>query len=154
MNDTETPKDHPLSRLAVRLGELLDEDQWAECESLVLKAWEAGNKERMALAGLPDGALDGGWTAAGMSAYAKKLEVENEQLRLAEEGAKEAFVHVVQQKRDLETECKRLRTLLDSAHDMIGQAQKRHNAVAQRAHACGRSGAAESSTAQTTETKR
>ena len=28
------------------------------------------------------------------------------------------------------------------------------NAVAQRAHACGRSGAAESSTAQTTETKR
>ena len=133
MDDTETPgahppKDHPLSKLAVRLGELLDEDQWAECESLVLKAWEAGNKERMALAGLPDGALDGGWTAAGMSAYAKKLEGENEQLRLAEEGAKEAFGHVVQQKRDLETECKRLRTLLDSAHDMIGQAQKRHNA--------------------------
>jgi hypothetical protein len=79
MNDTETPgayppKDHPLSRLAVRLGELLDEDQWAECESLVLKAWEAGEKERTALAGLPDGALDGGWTAAGMSAYAKRLE--------------------------------------------------------------------------------
>jgi hypothetical protein len=24
--------------------------------------------------GLPDGALDGGWTAVGMSAYAKKLE--------------------------------------------------------------------------------
>jgi len=27
-----------------------------------------------ARAGLPDEALDGGWTAAGMSAYAKKLE--------------------------------------------------------------------------------
>ena len=27
-----------------------------------------------ACAGLPDGALDGGWTAAEMSAYAKRLE--------------------------------------------------------------------------------
>ncbi len=27
-----------------------------------------------ACVGLPDGALDGGWTAAGMSAYTKKLE--------------------------------------------------------------------------------
>ena len=32
------PPDHPLSRLAARLGELLDEDHWAECESLLLKA--------------------------------------------------------------------------------------------------------------------
>ena len=36
------PKDHPLSKLAARLGELLDEDQWAEVESLVLKAWKFG----------------------------------------------------------------------------------------------------------------
>jgi len=42
-----------------------------------------------------------------------------EQLRLAEEGAKEAFGHVVQQKRDLEAECKRLRRLLDGAYDTI-----------------------------------
>ena len=44
---------------------------------------------------------------------------EIEQLKLAEEGAKEAFGHVVQQKRDLEAECKRLRRLLDGAHDTI-----------------------------------
>ena len=98
MNDTETPgahppKDHPLSRLAVRLVELLDEDQWTECESLVLKAWKAGEKERMALAGLPDGALDGGWTAAGMSAYARKLEdALNEILILQTERIADAYV--------------------------------------------------------------
>ena len=44
---------------------------------------------------------------------------ENVGLRLAEEGAKEAFAHVVQQKRDFEAECKRLRGLLDGAHDTI-----------------------------------
>ena len=109
MHDTEAPgahppKDHPLSRLAVRLGELLDEDQWTECESLVLKAWEVGEKERTALAD------------------------ENEQLRLAEEGAKEAFGHVVQQKCDFEAESKRLRTLLDSAYNTIRHEPKRHNA--------------------------
>ena len=40
------PPDHPLSRLAARLGELLDEDQWAECEALLLKACAARAKER------------------------------------------------------------------------------------------------------------
>ena len=42
-----------------------------------------------------------------------------EVLKLAEEGAKEAFGHVVQQKHDTEAECKKLRTLLDSAHETI-----------------------------------
>ena len=51
---------------------------------------------------------------------------ENVGLRLAEEGAKEAFGHVVQQKRDLEAECKRLRRLLDGAYDTIRR--KSHNA--------------------------
>ncbi len=32
------PPGHPLNVLAARLGELLDEDQWAECERLLLKA--------------------------------------------------------------------------------------------------------------------
>ena len=32
------PPGHPLNKLATRLGELLDEDQWAECETLLLKA--------------------------------------------------------------------------------------------------------------------
>ena len=34
------PPDHPLSRLAARLGELLDEDQWVECETLLLQGWQ------------------------------------------------------------------------------------------------------------------
>lgn len=34
------PPNHPLSRLAARLGELLDEDQWPECETLLLQGWQ------------------------------------------------------------------------------------------------------------------
>lgn len=38
-DEKELPKPgHPLNALATRLGELLDEDHWAECESLLLKA--------------------------------------------------------------------------------------------------------------------
>ena len=55
-----------------------------------------------------------------------ELNQEIEQLRLAEEGAKEAFGHVVQQKRDLEAECKRLRGLLDGAYKTIRR--QAHNA--------------------------
>ena len=40
-------------------------------------------------------------------------------LTLAEEGAKEAFGHVVQQEHDAEAECKRLRQLLEDAHASI-----------------------------------
>lgn len=40
-------------------------------------------------------------------------------LELAEEGAKEAFGTVVQQKRDIEKERDRLRGFLDGAHQMI-----------------------------------
>ena len=54
------------------------------------------------------------WLALGMA-------TEIEKLRLAEEGAKEAFGHVVQEKRDLEAECKRLRGLLAGAYDTIHQ---------------------------------
>lgn len=56
---------------------------------------------------------------------------ENVGLRLAEEGAKEAFGHVVQQKRDLEAECTRLRGLLDGAYDTIRRQAVPHNALAQ-----------------------
>lgn len=34
------PMGHPLRKLGVRLTELLDEDQWAECERLLLEGWE------------------------------------------------------------------------------------------------------------------
>ena len=39
------PTGHPLNRLAARLGELLDEDHWAECEALVLQAWQHDAKQ-------------------------------------------------------------------------------------------------------------
>lgn len=41
--DEELPKlppmGHPLQKLGARLGELLDEDHWAECERLLLEGW-------------------------------------------------------------------------------------------------------------------
>ena len=48
-----------------------------------------------------------------------ELEAEVEQLQLAEEGAAHAFGDVVQQKRDLECEVKRLQSLLDGAYASI-----------------------------------
>ena len=33
------PMGHPLQKLGARLTELLDEDQWAECERLLLEGW-------------------------------------------------------------------------------------------------------------------
>ena len=33
------PMGHPLQKLGARLGELLDEDHWAECERLLLEGW-------------------------------------------------------------------------------------------------------------------
>ena len=33
------PMGHPLQKLGARLGELLNEDQWAECERLLLEGW-------------------------------------------------------------------------------------------------------------------
>ena len=50
---------------------------------------------------------------------ARKAEADVAHLMLADEGAKEAFGHVVQQKRDLDDECKRLRRLLDGAYETI-----------------------------------
>jgi len=47
------------------------------------------------------------------------LTAEVQQLKLAEEGAAEAFGVVVQDKHDLQAEVKRLQTLLNSAHTMI-----------------------------------
>lgn len=33
------PEGHPLHKLGARLTELLDEDQWASCERLLLEGW-------------------------------------------------------------------------------------------------------------------
>lgn len=57
------------------------------------------------------------------------LRAKIETLELAEEGAKDAFGHVVQQKRDLEAECKRLRGLLDAAYADIRRMSQGHNAA-------------------------
>ena len=58
--------------------------------------------------------------------YAESVLKEVDQLRLAEEGAKEAFGHIVQDKRDLEAEVKRLQELLAGAYRMVRQ--QRHAA--------------------------
>lgn len=34
------PKGHPLHVLGQRMAELLDEDQWAECERLLMDGWD------------------------------------------------------------------------------------------------------------------
>ncbi|NDP41084.1 MAG: hypothetical protein GZ093_20610 [Rhodoferax sp.] len=68
-----------------------------------------------------------GWPAIRMRDVTA-LCYEIEGLILAEEGAKEAFGHVVQAKRELEAECTRLRELLQSAYEDIRRAA-RHNAV-------------------------
>jgi hypothetical protein len=38
------PKCHPLHKLGQRLAELLDENQWAECERLLLEGWKHEQK--------------------------------------------------------------------------------------------------------------
>ena len=43
-------------------------------ELAIAEEREATGKYRKACEGLPDGAIDGGWTALGMSSYAKRLE--------------------------------------------------------------------------------
>lgn len=40
------PMGHPLRKLGARLTELLDEDQWAECERLLLEGWEHDAADR------------------------------------------------------------------------------------------------------------
>jgi hypothetical protein len=43
-------------------------------ELAIAEEREVMEKYRKACKGLPDGAIDGGWTALGMSSYAKRLE--------------------------------------------------------------------------------
>ena len=58
---------------------------------------------------------------------ARKSEANVARLMLEEEGAKDAFAHVVQQKHDADAECKRLRGLLDAAHADIRRMSQTHN---------------------------
>lgn len=60
---------------------------------------------------------------------ARKSEADVARIILEEEGAKEAFAHVVQQKHDAEAECNRLHGLLDSAYADIRRMSQWHNAA-------------------------
>lgn len=40
------PEGHPLRMLGIRLGELLDEDQFAQCERLLLDGWDRDRIDR------------------------------------------------------------------------------------------------------------
>ena len=40
------PIGHPLRTLGVRLAELLDEDQWAECERMLSEGWDQDRVDR------------------------------------------------------------------------------------------------------------
>lgn len=57
-----------------------------------------------------------------------KLRERIRELELAEEGAQEAFAAVVEQKRQLEAECTRLRGLLDVAYETIRRQATGYNA--------------------------
>ena len=69
---------------------------------------------------LDDGDRSGIWyPGIHAAAELRRLASEVESLKLAEEGAKEAFGHVVQQKRDLEKALKHCEANLQSAHEII-----------------------------------
>lgn len=59
-----------------------------------------------------------------LKAENKSLRTDVNQLNLAEEGAKEAFGVVVQEKEDLKRECARLQKLLDFAYEMARKGAK------------------------------
>lgn len=60
-----------------------------------------------------------------VEAWNRRDNTEIEKLRLAEEGAKEAFSVIVQDKRNLEAKCKQLQKLLDGAYDIIRRNAKK-----------------------------
>jgi len=64
---------------AAEIFKTYDDWQYADREAAWKWMFERGIES--AHAGLPDGALDGGWTSTGIRAYAKKLECENARLR-------------------------------------------------------------------------
>jgi hypothetical protein len=68
---------------------------------------------------MPNYPRDALYDDQAMAANAALLLAQIHFMRLTEEGAKMAFGHVVQQKRDLEAECQKLRRLLSLAYEDI-----------------------------------
>jgi hypothetical protein len=73
---------------------------------------------------MPNYPRDALYDDQAMAANAAPLLAKINSLRLAEEGAKKAFGHVVQDKNDLKDECRKLRRLLESAHEHIRRLSK------------------------------
>lgn len=112
MSDRQCPSCGGICRKSGCERANLDHDEWDIRGELAaaLKCWHRLTGEE----------------AAELVAFGAALKEEVDQLHLAEEGAKEAFGHVVRQKRDLEAEVKRLRELLAAAYKMVPQ--QRHEA--------------------------
>lgn len=69
-----------------------------------------------------------GFMQACKIAFEAGSRFEQEKAELAMEGANEAFGHIVEKKKDLQKECKKLRGLLDSAYAQIRQLHNPSNA--------------------------
>jgi hypothetical protein len=79
------PKCHPLHKLGQRLAELLDENQWAECERLLLECWKHEQKPSAAEVPMPQGYAErpadysgGIWIESQMRQYGDAREGEND----------------------------------------------------------------------------
>jgi hypothetical protein len=99
-------------------------DNMLKCLRMIHAAYDADGADLSAWAGRAADELERlsalvdseGTRALQYLRRARKAEAEVEALKLGEEGAKEAFGVVVQDKRDLEAESKRRQTLLDAAY--------------------------------------
>jgi len=87
------PKCHPLHKLGQRLAELLDENQWAECERLLLECWKHEQKPSAAEVPMPQGYAErpadysgGIWIESQMRQYGDAREAAGYARGLAEAG--------------------------------------------------------------------
>jgi hypothetical protein len=71
----------------IRCRELLTGNDRLDAATLIEQQAERIAECERILDGLPQDAIDGGWTARGMSAYAKKLEAERDALKAQMEAA-------------------------------------------------------------------
>lgn len=69
-----------------------------------------------------------GFMQACKIAFEAGSKFEQQKAELAMDGANEAFGHIVDEKKDLQKECKHLQKLLDSAYAQIRQMHKSSNA--------------------------
>lgn len=73
-----------------------------------------------------------GFMQACKIAFEAGSKFEQQKAELAMEGTNEAFGHIVDEKKDLQKECKQLQKLLDSAYAQIRQMHKSSNSGVKR----------------------